>query len=140
MKPPPWKSTNTRGSSAATSSGAILKTTKPRVPLGLGPDHAHRQHRLGLGLTEVGTGMSRAAGTRGSRLAEQGIALVSPVASPLLGYGDSVYVSDIEQIFGNLAYGLIARFTEGQIAITEILPVLERTVFRLMPHPERSSR
>jgi hypothetical protein len=79
------------------------------------------------------------AGAGGERLAAQGNAQVAPLARALLLHADPGYVSDVGQIVGNVVYGLIARFTEGQITITDILPALERTVF-LLTTSERLSR
>ena len=62
------------------------------------------------------------------------------LASALPPFADSEYIADIGQIIGNVVYGLIARFTEGQIAMSEILPALERTVFRLTANASAPAR
>jgi len=40
-------------------------------------------------------------------------------------------VEELPPIVSNLAYGLVARFAAGEIPITEILPTLDRALFRL---------
>lgn len=70
-------------------------------------------------------------GPGGERLRSQGTAAVEPVSRAALKEADPEIASDVEMILGNVVYALIARFTAGQIEITEILPTLERTVFRL---------
>jgi hypothetical protein len=44
---------------------------------------------------------------------------------------DAGLVEDLPAIISHLAYGLVARFAAGEIAITEILPTLDRALFRL---------
>lgn len=70
-------------------------------------------------------------GPRGGRLDEQGLDVVLPVAGPILRDLDSAYVADLALILGNLALALIGRFATGSMEITDILPTLERTVYRL---------
>jgi AcrR family transcriptional regulator len=87
--------------------------------------------------------LPRATGRGGGPLEGKGkgdALLTFPQARALLRYADRDYVGDFGMIVGNVAYGLIARFTEGQIAVTDILPTLERTVRRLTTDaPERPS-
>jgi AcrR family transcriptional regulator len=70
-------------------------------------------------------------GPGGERLDAQGWALVEPIARASFKDADPEQVRDIEMILPPLVYGLIGRFTDGHIAITDILPVIERTVARL---------
>jgi TetR/AcrR family transcriptional regulator, cholesterol catabolism regulator len=80
-------------------------------------------------------------GPGGERLRLQGMTTVEPISRTALEAADAEIASDIEMILGNVVYALIARFADGQIEITDILPALERTVFRLTggtpprPHP-----
>jgi TetR/AcrR family transcriptional regulator, cholesterol catabolism regulator len=44
---------------------------------------------------------------------------------------DPEYLRDFHEVLGSVLYALIDRFARGHIAITDILPVIERTVYRL---------
>ncbi|MGV7673028.1 TetR family transcriptional regulator [Mycobacterium kansasii] len=77
----------------------------------------------------------------GQRLVSRGLDAVAPAAMAVLGEADPDLVADLPPIVSNLAYGLVARFTAGEIAITEILPTLDRALFRLTAgHERRGSR
>ncbi|QBS39513.1 TetR family transcriptional regulator [Nocardia sp. CS682] len=67
----------------------------------------------------------------GHRLDNQGINAILPVASPLFERADPSYLEDVALILANMAYALIGRYADGSLEITEILPILERTVRRL---------
>lgn len=70
-------------------------------------------------------------GTSGERLQLHGLAVVKPIVQAALPGADPQYLSDIELIHGHVVRAVIARFADGEIAITDILPILERTLFRL---------
>ncbi|WP_228838009.1 hypothetical protein [Nocardia amamiensis] len=70
-------------------------------------------------------------GPGGQRLDAQGISEILPVAAALVDGADRSYIEDIGLILSNLAYALIGRFVDRNIEITDILPTLERAVFRL---------
>lgn len=70
-------------------------------------------------------------GPGGERLEAQGATLVGPVARAVLKDADPDHARDIEMILRYLVYGLIGRFTDGRLAVTDILPLLERAVARL---------
>ena len=72
------------------------------------------------------------SGTDHRRLSMQGVAEAHRVGDPLLDREDPAFVRDIEDILSNLVVGLISRFVHGELAITEILPILERAVDRLI--------
>ncbi|KZS81230.1 TetR family transcriptional regulator [Mycobacterium persicum] len=77
----------------------------------------------------------------GQRLVSRGVDAVVPAAMAVLGEADPDLVADLPPIVSNLAYGLVARFTAGEIAITEILSTLDRALFRLTAgHERRGSR
>ena len=42
---------------------------------------------------------------------------------------DDEFVADLDAIMSSLVYGLLGRFAAGEIAITDILPSLDRTVY-----------
>ena len=44
---------------------------------------------------------------------------------------DNSFIADLDAIISSLVYGLLGRFAAGEIAITDILPILDRTVFWL---------
>ncbi|HSA41642.1 MAG TPA: TetR/AcrR family transcriptional regulator, partial [Mycobacterium sp.] len=44
---------------------------------------------------------------------------------------DPEFVADLDIVVSNVIYGLLGRFVAGEIGIADILPALERTVFRL---------
>ena len=67
----------------------------------------------------------------GRRLVSRGVDAVIPATMAVLADADPDLVDDLPPIVSNLAYGLVARFAAGEIAITEILPTLERALFRL---------
>jgi hypothetical protein len=41
---------------------------------------------------------------------------------------DEAFIADLDSILSSLVFGLTGRFAAGEIAITDILPSLERTV------------
>jgi TetR/AcrR family transcriptional regulator, cholesterol catabolism regulator len=70
-------------------------------------------------------------GPGGERLEAQGWALVEPIARASFKDADPEQARDIETILPYVVYGLIGRFADGHIAITDILPIIERTITRL---------
>ena len=73
------------------------------------------------------------AGPHGARLGMQGLAAVRPAVEVLRVNDPESDERELQEILGNMAYGLVARFSDGQIAVTEIVPALERAVQRLVP-------
>ena len=67
----------------------------------------------------------------GAALHASTFALVAPVGLRVLDGCDPTYVDDVHTILGDACDAAIARFAEGHIEATDILPRLERTVFRL---------
>lgn len=67
----------------------------------------------------------------GAALHASTFALVAPVGLRVLDGCDPTYVDDVHTILGDACDAAIARFAEGNIEATDILPRLERTVFRL---------
>jgi AcrR family transcriptional regulator len=68
---------------------------------------------------------------KGEWLTSQGVAISKPMTQAALKDADPQYVSDLWMIFMHVQRALIDRFVEGEITVTEILPNLERTLFRL---------
>ncbi len=67
----------------------------------------------------------------GHRLDTHGLTALLPIAEHALSGLDQSYIDDIAVILPNMVVALIARFATGTMEITEILPILERTVHRL---------
>ncbi len=73
----------------------------------------------------------------GQRLVSKGLDAVIPAAMAVLGDGEPDLVAELPPIVSHLAYGLVARFAAGELAITEILPTLDRALYRLTQGYER---
>jgi TetR/AcrR family transcriptional regulator, cholesterol catabolism regulator len=71
------------------------------------------------------------SGPSGPWLDAQGRSIVQPLTGTALDQADPAYVSDLYLIFGHAHRGVMARFADGEIAVTDILPLLERTLWRL---------
>ena len=67
----------------------------------------------------------------GEALARRGLDVVVPAALALLADVDESFIADLDAVVSNLVYGLSARFAAGEIAITDILPSLDRAVYWL---------
>ncbi|MBP3084681.1 TetR/AcrR family transcriptional regulator [Mycolicibacterium fortuitum] len=67
----------------------------------------------------------------GDRLERRGLDAVVPAGLSILAGVDEGFVHDLDNILMNLVFGLVGRFTAGEIAITDILPSLDRTVYWL---------
>jgi AcrR family transcriptional regulator len=78
-----------------------------------------------------------AACPSGGTLRPQGANAIVPAARHLLSAGDPEYLADVENILTSMAYAMTGRFADGQIAITAILPTLERTVYRITTNNEK---
>lgn len=67
----------------------------------------------------------------GDRLVRRGLDTVIPAAMEVLDGVDVEFINDLDVIISTLVHGLSARFAAGEIEIADILPTIERTVFRL---------
>ncbi|HEU4362384.1 MAG TPA: TetR family transcriptional regulator [Mycobacterium sp.] len=74
----------------------------------------------------------------GDRLVRRGLDVVVPAALAALADVDDGFIADLDVVVSNLVYGLSARFAAGEIAITDILPSLDRTVHWLATGYEAS--
>jgi TetR/AcrR family transcriptional regulator, cholesterol catabolism regulator len=74
----------------------------------------------------------------GQALIRRGFAASVPAGMEVLADVEPVFIQDLNTILSSLAYGLSGRFAAGEIDITEILPTLDRAVFRLTSGYERS--
>jgi TetR/AcrR family transcriptional regulator, cholesterol catabolism regulator len=71
------------------------------------------------------------SGPGGKRLIQRGLDAVLPVARTILAQLDPGFAQDLELILTGVVFGFLGRFTEGEIDVTEIVPGIERAVFRL---------
>ena len=71
------------------------------------------------------------SGPRGQAVERRAWAAVEPAARRLLSGVPPDYAADIEVVLTHVANGLIVRFAAGEIASTDILPLLDRVVRRL---------
>lgn len=76
----------------------------------------------------------------GQRLVHRGLDMVVPAAMEVLAGVEEDFIHDLDTVISSLVYGLVGRFTAGEIAITEILPSIDRTVFWLIRGYEASRR
>jgi AcrR family transcriptional regulator len=67
----------------------------------------------------------------GQRLVSRGLDIVVPAALDALADVDAGFIADLDAIVSSLVYGLLGRFAAGEIAITAILPSLDRAVYWL---------
>jgi AcrR family transcriptional regulator len=67
----------------------------------------------------------------GQQLVRHGLDMAVPAFFQVLGDIEEDFLADLDTTISALVYGLVGRFTAGEIAVTEILPILDRAVFRL---------
>jgi len=67
----------------------------------------------------------------GQQLFRWGLDLVEPAGREIFAGVDEAFVADFNDIISSIIYGLLGRYTAGEIAVTDILPILDRTVYRL---------
>jgi len=71
------------------------------------------------------------SGPGGKRLIQRGLDAVLPATKVILAQLDPGFARDLELILTGVVFGFLGRFTEGEIDVTEIVPGIERAVFRL---------
>ena len=74
----------------------------------------------------------------GQKLISRGFDVVVPAAMAVLAGVDADFIQDLDTVLSSLVHGLVGRFATGEIGITEILPALDRAVFRLTAGYEAS--
>lgn len=67
----------------------------------------------------------------GQRLLRRGLDIVAPAGRELLADVDDAFIADFDAVVFNVVYGLLGRFSTGELAITDILPTLDRAVYWL---------
>ena len=70
-------------------------------------------------------------GPGGHRLVEHGFDVVVPTARAILARADDRFAGDLEMILSGVIYGQLSQFAAGNLAVTDILPAVERTIFWL---------
>ncbi|VEG55939.1 TetR family transcriptional regulator [Mycolicibacterium aurum] len=71
------------------------------------------------------------SGPSGKRLLRRGLDVVVPTALDVLDGVDDDFIADMDTVIANVVYGLLGRFAAGEIPITDILPTIDRAVYRL---------
>jgi AcrR family transcriptional regulator len=74
----------------------------------------------------------------GQKLVRRGFDAAVPAVMEVLADADPEFVRDMDTIVSSVAYGLLGRYAAGEIAITEILNGLDRTVYLLTTSYEAS--
>jgi TetR/AcrR family transcriptional regulator, cholesterol catabolism regulator len=80
------------------------------------------------------------SGPSGKRLLRRGLDVVVPTALDVLAGVDEEFISDLDMVIANVVYGLLGRFSAGEISITDILPTIDRAVYRLTSGYDRSAK
>lgn len=65
----------------------------------------------------------------GEQLLREGLDIVAPAGLELMADVDDEFVAEFDAIISSVVYGLLGRFVAGEIASTDILPILDRTVY-----------
>jgi hypothetical protein len=74
----------------------------------------------------------------GKKLVRRGFDAAVPAVMEVLADADPEFIRDMDTIVSSVAYGLLGRYAAGEIAITEILHGLDRTVHLLTAAYEAS--
>ncbi|UNB54761.1 TetR family transcriptional regulator [Mycolicibacterium sp. YH-1] len=67
----------------------------------------------------------------GRVLFRKGLDIVVPAGLDVLAGVDEAFIRDLDTVLSSVVYGLLGRFALGEIAITDIVPALDRTVYWL---------
>jgi TetR/AcrR family transcriptional regulator, cholesterol catabolism regulator len=71
------------------------------------------------------------SGPGGQRLMSRGNDAVVTAGMAALADVDPDLVNDLDTVLLNLVYGLLGRFAVGEIDISDVLPTLDKAVFRM---------
>jgi TetR/AcrR family transcriptional regulator, cholesterol catabolism regulator len=74
----------------------------------------------------------------GKKLVRRGFDAAVPAVMEVLADANPEFVRDMDTIVSSVAYGLLGRYAAGEIAVTEILHGLDRTVYLLTASYEAS--
>lgn len=76
----------------------------------------------------------------GQKLFRFGLGVVEPAGREIFAGVDDEFVADFNDIISSVIYGLLGRYCAGEIAVTDILPILDRAVHRLTrAHPHSTT-
>jgi AcrR family transcriptional regulator len=67
----------------------------------------------------------------GHVLFRRGLDIVVPAGLDVLVGVDEGFIRDLDTVLSSVVYGLLGRFALGEIAVTDIVPALDRTVYWL---------
>jgi AcrR family transcriptional regulator len=67
----------------------------------------------------------------GDVLFRRGLDIVAPAGMAVLGGVDEAFIRDLDNVLSSMVFGLLGRFSIGEIAVTDIVPALDRTVYWL---------
>ncbi|WP_395308768.1 TetR family transcriptional regulator [Mycobacterium sp. AMU20-3851] len=67
--------------------------------------------------------------TQGQKLFRFGLELVAPAGLELLADVDDEFAASLDAIVTTVIYGLLSRHSAGEIAVTDIIPILDQTVY-----------
>ncbi|WP_024440577.1 MULTISPECIES: TetR family transcriptional regulator [unclassified Mycobacterium] len=67
----------------------------------------------------------------GQKLFRFGLDVVAPAGREIFDGVDADFVEDFTDVISSVIYGLLGRYATGEIAVTDILPILDRTVYWL---------
>lgn len=67
----------------------------------------------------------------GQHLVQHGLDKAVPTFLRVLEGIDDSFIADLDTIISTLVYGLLGRFAAGEIAVTDIVPILDRSVLHL---------
>lgn len=71
------------------------------------------------------------AGPNGNQLTRHGFDTVVPAVNAVLNSTDPGFAEDLGMILSGVILGSLSRFAAGEIAVTDILPSIERTLYWL---------
>lgn len=71
------------------------------------------------------------AASGGQELFRRGLDITVPSFMEVLADVDEEFIRDLEAILSTVIYGLLGRFSAGELDIAEIVPILDRTVYWL---------
>ncbi|MTE15847.1 TetR/AcrR family transcriptional regulator [Nocardia aurantiaca] len=75
-------------------------------------------------------------GPASQRLDNHGLDAVIPVVSAVLAGATPRYLEDIAVILSNMTFSLLGQCADGTLQVSQVLPILERTVHRLTANNE----
>ncbi|MGW4123487.1 TetR family transcriptional regulator [Nocardia sp. NPDC004711] len=75
-------------------------------------------------------------GPANQRLDNHGLDAVLPIAAAVLAGAEPRYLEDIAVVLSNMTFSLLGQCADGTLQVSEVLPILERAVYRLTANNE----